>query len=325
LILKNNNQNAFEIELFLIFSIVRPWIYPAKSNISELTLEEIFSDSLTDTPCVYLNEEREVCVATEMCVQYLESLVDSMVIRNEEFSPIGMVGGYDLLNHVRENPTRNFQYETKVKEIMSKDLLIVEKDTTYQSLMEKWAVSRRAFAITPNTFHGYSPISARKMLEVGIRCKTNTCISSMPKKKMITFQPDYSLRKIVNLMFENNTRKLLLEYSNQFISDRMILKEISKLLKFHPEIDDFLEIPVNQVELENIIVVTEDMNLRQLCTQMYEMEHPYIVYKDISVTPWDICNALLDERIGESYELESEKIVCPHCGKDFEIENSQIK
>jgi len=126
-------------------------------------------------------------------------------------------------------------------------------------------------------------------------------------------------------MFENNTRKLLLEYSNQFISDRMILKEISKLLKFHPEIDDFLEIPVNQVELENIIVVTEDMNLRQLCTQMYEMEHPYIVYKDISVTPWDICNALLDERIGESYELESEKIVCPHCGKDFEIENSQIK
>jgi len=27
----------------------------------------------------------------------------------------------------------------------------------------------------------------------------------------------------------------------------------------------------------------------------------------------------MSERITESYELESEKIVCPHCGKDFEI------
>ncbi|MDH3677403.1 MAG: CBS domain-containing protein, partial [Nitrosopumilus sp.] len=83
------------------------------SSISELTLEEMLSDSLTDTPCVYLNEEREVWVATEMCVQYLESTVDSIVIRNDELTPVGIVGGYDLLNHIRKNPTRDFQYENK--------------------------------------------------------------------------------------------------------------------------------------------------------------------------------------------------------------------
>ena len=52
---------------------------------------------------------------------------------------------------------------------------------------------------------------------------------------------------------------------------------------------------------------------------MYEMDHPYVIYKDISVTPWDICNVLMTERIGESYEMESEKISCPHCGKDIKI------
>jgi len=52
---------------------------------------------------------------------------------------------------------------------------------------------------------------------------------------------------------------------------------------------------------------------------MYEMEHPYIIYKDISVTPWDICNILMDDKIAESYELESKKIVCPHCGKEIDI------
>ncbi len=297
---------------------MRPWIYPTKCNICELTLEEIFSDSLTDTPCVYLNQEREVGVATEMCVQYLESSVDSIVIRDGERNPIGIVGGYDLLNHIRENPTRDSQYETKVKEIMFKDLPIVEKITPFKDLMEKWMASRRAFAIIQNAFQGYSPISARKMLEIGIKCKTNVTISSMPKKKMITFQPDDSLGTIVDLMFEHTTRKLLLEYSNQFISDRLVLKEISELLKFHPDVDNLLDIPVNQVELEDVTVVKEDLSLNQLCTKMYKMNHPYVIYKDISVTPWDICNVLISEKMAESYEMESKKIVCPHCGKTID-------
>ena len=299
---------------------MRPWKYPTNTNISELTLEQLFSDSLTDTPCVYLNEEREVGIATEMCVQYLESSVDSIVIRDDDHKPVGIVGGYDLLNHIRENPTRDFQYETKVKDIMYDDLLIVEKDMTFQNLMEKWSASRRAFAITPNAFQGYSPISARKLLEVGIKSKTNISISSMPKKKMVTFQPDDSLRKIVDLMFEHNTRKLLLEYSNQFISDRLVLKKISELLKFQPDVNNFLDIPVNQVELEDVTVVLEDLSLNQICAKMYKMDHPYVIYKDISVTPWDICNVLMSERIAQSHEMKSsEKIVCPHCGKDVNI------
>jgi len=325
-ILISNNQKAFEISQVRICFIVRPWKYPTKSDISELTLEQIFSDSLTNTPCIYLNKDREVCVATEMCVQYLESLVDSLVIRDDDLKPIGVLGGYDLLNNIRANPTRNFQSETKVKEIMSKDVLIVENGMTFQKLMEKWRASRRAFAIIPNKFQGYSPISARKMLEVGIKSKTNISISSIPQKKMITFQPDDSLSKIVDLMFEHNTRKLLLEYSNQFISDRLILKEISKLFKFQPDVDNFLDIPINQVELENVTVIREDLDLNQLCTIMYEMDHPYVIYKDISVTPWDICNVLMTAKIAESYEIESsekkessEKIVCPHCGKTIDI------
>lgn len=218
---------------------MRPWKYPTKVPISELTLEQLFSESLTDTPCVYLNEQREVCVATEMCIQYLETLVDSLVIRDNNRNPVGMVGGYDLLKHIRENPTRDFQYETKVKEIMLHGLLIVEKSMTFHELMEKWRASRRAFAIIPNSFQGYSPISARKMLEVAVKSKINTPISSLPKKKMITFQPDDTLREIVDLMFEHNTRKILLEYSSQFISDRLVLKEISKALKFQPDVDNF--------------------------------------------------------------------------------------
>ena len=126
-------------------------------NVSELTLEKMLSTSLTDTPCVYLNQEREVWVATEMCVQYLESSIDSIVIRNDDLTPVGIVGGYDLLNNIRKNPTRDFQYEHKVKEIMFEGLPIVEKETRFKDLMERWKLSRRAFAIT-----GHTPPSNRQ-------------------------------------------------------------------------------------------------------------------------------------------------------------------
>ena len=184
--------------------------------------------------------------------------------------------------------------------------------------MDKWTASRRAFAIIPNSFQGYSPISARKMLEIGVKCETDISISSLPKKEMITFQPDDSLKTIVELMFKHNTRKLLLEYSNQYISDRLVLKEISKMLKFQPDIENLLDIPVNQVELDDVTVIKEDISLDQICSKMYKMDHPYVIYKDISVTPWDICNVLMSEKMTESYE-ESKTMICPHCKKKIEL------
>src|SRR5215207_10423417 len=83
---------------------------------SELSLEELFGRTLTDTSCTYIDKGREVWVATEMCAEYLESAVDSIVVLDEDKKPIGIVGGYDILSHFRRNPTRDFQYETKVEQ-----------------------------------------------------------------------------------------------------------------------------------------------------------------------------------------------------------------
>ncbi len=116
-------------------------------------------------------------------------------------------------------------------------------------------------------------------------------------------------------MFEHNTRKLLLEYSNQFISDRIILEEISKTLKFNSDVDNFLDIPVNQIGLQNATVLKDDISLNQICLMMYKMDHPYLIYKDISVSPWDVCLTLLSEDVTKRPD-ESKKS-CPHCGGDI--------
>jgi regulator of extracellular matrix RemA (YlzA/DUF370 family) len=180
---------------------------------------------------------------------------------------------------------------------MLKGLPLIEKKTKLRDLMDIWKNSHRAFSIILNEFGDCSTISARRMIEVGTKCQTSISISSMPKKKIVTFRRDASLGKILDLMYENKTRKLLLEESNQFISDRLILGEISKMLRFETEIDYFLDVSANQFTLENAKAITEDLNFNQICSIMERMDHPFVVYKDTVFTPWDVCLTLLSEEL----------------------------
>jgi len=280
---------------------------PNNKTISELTLEELFPKTLVDTVCINLYKGREVWVATLMCAQYVESFVDSIIVRDDDFKPIGIVGGYDILDHLRKNPTRDFQYHTKVGEIMFRDLPQIEKTTKLGDLIQIWKNSRRAFAIINNEFGDCSSVSARKIIEVGRKCKTDISISSMPKKKIVTFQQHDSLGKILNLMFENKTRRLLLENSDQFISDRLILGEITRMLKFQTDMDYFLDIPINQFKLENVKAITEDLKFNQLCSMMEKMDYPCVVYNETTFTPWDVCLTLLREDFTVDLKMDIER------------------
>ncbi|MBI3254063.1 MAG: CBS domain-containing protein [Nitrosopumilales archaeon] len=286
-------------------------------SISELTLNELFPQTLADSPCVFIDKEREVWVATEMCAQYLESAVDSIVVVDSDSIPVGIVGGYDLLDNLRKNPTRDFQYKTKVEEIMFRDVPEVEKETKLKDLIKKWQNTRRAFAILGNESNGYSAISARKMLDIGMRCKTDISVSSMSKNKIVTFQPNDTVGKLINMMFENKTRKLILENSNQFISDRLILAEISRILKFEKDVESFLDMPAKQLRLDYVKTITDDLPFDYICSLMNKMGHPYMLYKNTSITPWDVCLALMSEDMKGPLRTDSQK-KCPHCGKDID-------
>lgn len=283
--------------------------------ISELTLEELFPETLTDTSCVYVDKEREVWVVTEMCAQYLESVVDSIVVVNADGIPLGIVGGYDLLDNLRKNPTRAFQYEARVDDIMFGGVPEVDKGTKLGDLVSHWKNTRRAFAILSTASEGYSPISARKMLEVGTRCKTDIQTSSLPKKKTITFKHDDTLGKIIELMFEHKTRKLMLENSNQFISDRLILGEISRMLKFQKNVDNFLDVPASQLKLEYVKTVG-DIPFDYLCSIMGQMDHPFVMYNDVLISPWDVCLILTSESMRDPLRTTYAKR-CPHCAKEI--------
>ena len=260
------------------------------SIISNRSLSDLLQDSFTSTPCVNIRKNAKVRVATGMLVQYLESFTDSVVVRDDT-KPIGVIGGREIIQGVYKNPSSDFFEMKQVDEIADKRLNVVTSDTTLKELISLWKEVGRAFAIVCMGNDDYSVISVKKLLEIGINNTFEFHISEIPKKKIITFDKDATFGNIMKLMLENRTRKILLEGTNQFINDRIIIEAIEKF-DYLLGNNNFLDIPASVVSLEEAKVVSDDLSLSEISKIMHEMSQPLIIHEDRAISPWDICMAL---------------------------------
>ena len=263
-------------------------------SLSDYSLDELLPNSLLSSPSVSIRTTDTVSDATSLLAHHLESFTDSLVVTKDEY-PVGLVGGIELLDEVLKNPTSDFFDNTLVGEIMNDKLTITTKQTKLSDLLKQWQQTRRAFAIIPNQFHGYSVVSARKLLEVGAFCKTNLRVSNIPKKKIITFTKDYTVKEIITSMFENKTRKLVLENLPLFISDRIITEKIAKDLDYLHNVNNFLDMKADIFRLESPKTISENMEIPEACRIMSNMLHPYLMTKDQVISPWDIAMILGSE------------------------------
>lgn len=279
--------------------------------ISSRTLDELFGDSLTSLLCVSSHRDTKMWVVTGMLASHLETFTDSVVVRDslekkERFGDhiIGIVGGKEIIENIFLSPHSNLFDKTNVEDVMYTKFAIVTKQSKLFELLENWKSTQRAFAIIPNELDDYSVLSAKKLLGIGMRVKTDMAVSELPKKKIVTFQKDAQIGEIINLMLKNKTRKLVLEDTFEFISDRLIVGQIADELKFLRGIENFLSLPIKNFKLEKANILQNNPILPVVSKIMYEMEHPYLIFRDRVVSPFDICMALLSEELTE-YDLET--------------------
>ena len=266
-------------------------------TIANQTLKELLPLSFETPPAVSISKDHKIWVATGMLIHYLESFTDSLVVIDEKDQPIGVLGGRELIENFLINPTSEFFDQINVEVIMNNNLVILSEKSTLKDLLEKWNETRRAFSITPNKFGGYSAISGRKLLEIGVNCITDLTLSDFPKKNVVTFEKTNTIKEIINLMLKNNTRKLLLKDSNYFISDRLIIASIARDFNFLRK-STFLERKFEEsFRLDEAVRISKDINLAELSKIMFLMPHPYVIYKEQVFTPWDGCQMLESPRI----------------------------
>jgi len=263
----------------------------SNQNLSSKVLEELFADTLFKSPAVSIQSDDKVRESATLLSHYLESFTDSLVITNGD-RPIGLIGGKEILDGLLKKPTFDFFENVAVKQLMDEKITIVSKNTKLSELIKKWQETRRAFAILSNPYSGYSAISARKILEIAIKYGTSLMVSDIPKKKIITFSYDFSIKKIINLMFENKTRKLILEGTSEFISDRIIIEKIVRDLNYLHDVSDFLNMPSDTFKLEKAKTISDKLTIQDASKLMYAMTSPYLIVNDQVLSPWDVVQSL---------------------------------
>ena len=265
-------------------------------NLSDKTLDEILPESVFSTPVVSIRIEDMFGEVASLLPHHLETLTDSLVATSDD-KPVGIVGGIEVLEGITKNQTLGFLDKTKIGEVMSKKLVIVNPKTTFSDLAKQWLQTRRAFAIIPNQYHGYSAISARKILDTGILFKTNTTISTVPRKKIVTFHKEETVKQIIQRMFDNKTRKLVLEGTDSFINDRIIIQELVREFNCLRDGRDFLETSSDMFILEQARRVSDDITITEACRIMQDMRSPYLIGNEKIVSPWDIVSVLAFENL----------------------------
>jgi len=248
-------------------------------------------NSLTSTPCVNVRKNAKVRVVAGMLVQYLETFTDSVVVRDDT-KPMGVIGGREIIQGVYKNPSSDFFEMKFVEDITDNRLNVITPDTNLKELISLWKSVGRAFAIINVGNDDYSVISAKKLLEIGFNSNSNLRISEIPKKKIVTFDPDATFGDVMKMMLENKTRKIMAKGTSQFINDRIIIETIENF-DFLLGKNNFLDIPIDVVSLEDAKVVSEDLSISEISKIMYDMSQPLIVHEDRVISPWDICLALL--------------------------------
>lgn len=258
-------------------------------------LGELLPDSLFKSPAVSIRSTDTIGDAATLLAHYLESFTDSLVVTKDS-KPIGVIGGKDLLDGVLKNPTSDFFDNVKVEHIMDEKIIVVSKDTKLSDLLQQWQDTKRAFAIISNPYSGYSAISARKMLEIAIMYGNVMTISEIPKKRAVTFNNNYTVRDIITSMFENKTRKLILEQTSSFISDRIIIEKVVRDLNHLHNIKGFLDMKASIFKLENAKTISENSNIQDASKIMYDMLSPYLMVNDQVISPWDVVLSLKSEK-----------------------------
>ena len=258
-------------------------------NISfkDKSLEQVLPESIFSTPAVSIRVEDSLGEAAILLPHHLETLTDSLVATNND-KPVGIIGGIEVLEGILKDQTAEFLAKTKIGDVMNKNLVIMNSKNKFSELVDKWIQTRRAFAILPNQYKGYSVISARKILEVATISKINTLISAIPTKKIITFHKGDTVRQIIERMFEYNTRKLMLEGTSFYINDRIIIEKLVREFNCLRDGIDFLEMKSDIFSLEEVKNVSGDLTITEACKIMQDMKSPYLRVNDKVISPWDV-------------------------------------
>ena len=259
-------------------------------DLDHCTIEEILPHLLVYSSMATIESNEKVWVATSMLVRFLATHTNNLVVMEGD-TPVGMVGSKEVLQGLYSNSTYTFFSEQAVSHIMSKDLETVSAKMRVYDLLKRMNDTRRDFALVQTTDGGFSTISARRLLEVGILCDTRIKVADIPSKKVVTFQKEDTIGFLIGEMLRNNTDVVILEKTPLFVTPQIIFEKISEL-NYLEDVNDFLDSKASILNLKNGRIISDNITVPEMCKIMLGMKNAFVMTQNNVLTPWDLITTL---------------------------------
>lgn len=238
-------------------------------------------------PVSFCTTSDRVWHVTNLLNKHLESYTDCIVITDSGRS-VGLIDGREWLKNLLKEPTREF-FSLYASDIMSTEqILQVDVNTKLSHIIENWKQKRRAVAIIEdNNKSVYSPIALRTILEIISLSRTNIMASDIKKKKIVTINKHDKILDVFSMMLQNKVRRVIVEGTHEFISDRIVINNIITRFNFLRDSENLYEKTVTDFDCEEIPEI-HNMPISELSRLLAVQKYPCVLYDDGIITPWDI-------------------------------------
>lgn len=259
--------------------------------LQDCELNDIMFCMPMDQKVASIDVNENLWVAISMLQRFSKTMNDNLVVIKDDL-PKGLIGAKELIQKIRQAPT----YDTLSRHIVgeiAKGILsynIFDGTMNLIKLLKHWQTIRRGFAII-RVQNKFIPFSSRMLLCVGTLLEDKIKTSDLVTNKIITFDKKNTVGEIIDLMFDNKIRRLVLENSNSFISDRGIIEQIIAL-DYLKNTKNFLTMKSNVIKTDPCPIFTKDASISKVCKLMSTMIQPCAIIKDRMFTPWDLISII---------------------------------
>ena len=259
---------------------------------TDYSLEELF-DKLHLRELRTIDQNDDAWVAAGYLATSLNSFSDGLAVMDGK-DPIGTIGGRIFLTHLRQNPTHSFFKQKKAKEIMTTGLQVLQVKTCFSEIMQIWQKTKFGFSAVQKDGTLYA-LSLRNLLLLIPELNSKIKLSDLPKKSVVTFNKDNSIGDIIQLMFKNKVRRVMLEGTNQIVSDRTLLNDICIEMNYLKYTENVLNLSSTVLNTELPEEITDDISISELAQNLSLQVLPTVHFNENIITPWDLVNAAYGE------------------------------
>ena len=259
---------------------------------TDFTLDELF-DKLHLRELRTIDQNDDAWVAAGYLATSLNSFSDGLAVMDGK-DPIGTIGGRIFLTHLTQNPTHSFFKQKKAKEIMTTGLQVLQVKTCFSEIMQIWQKTKFGFSAVQKDGKLYA-LSLRNLLLLISELNSEIKLSDLPKKSVITFNKNDSIGDIIELMFKNKVRRVMLEGTNQIVSDRTLLNDICIEMNYLKYTENVLNLSSTVLNTELPEEIQDDISISELAQNLSAQVLPTVYFNENIITPWDLVNAAYGE------------------------------